>query len=256
MTPVDADGFAQGHVSHEDLVRPGEKTAAFERTMQVVHAGIASERWYEALHTLSDFYSNGEFSEQERRELLDLLDQLAGKVIYSNEHLMDTPYVVRRRDTLMDIAERYNVPSQLLANINGITNPEVLVPGTQLKVVPGPFRAELDLSREELTLFVGSLYAGRFPIAVGPDFALRPGQYRVNDKRPGRTYWASNGRPVPANDPSNPYGGVWLDLDGDLCLHGRPQTGDLRLACISLSPGDANDVYGILSRGSRVSIRR
>ena len=75
--------------------------------------------------------------------------------------------MVRRNESLDEIAERYNVPLELLQKINGIDNPEVLVPGTELKVVTGPFRANMDLPGQELTLFLNGLYAGRFPITIG-----------------------------------------------------------------------------------------
>ena len=48
-----------------------------------------------------------------------------------------------------------------------------------------------------------------------------------------------------------------IDLGGDVCIHGSPNAdADARLGCISLSPADANDLYGILSKGSAIVIRR
>ncbi len=61
-------------------------------------------------------------------------------MIYSREHLLEVPYEVRLKETLFDVASRCRVPYYLLANINGVSDPQVLVPGTQLKIVPGPFR--------------------------------------------------------------------------------------------------------------------
>lgn len=228
----------------------------FARVMQAAEAKIREEKWYEALFTLSLHYGSPDLTPDEHRQLLDLLDPLAAKVIYSTEHLIEPAYEVRRGETLADIAQRYNVAWQLLANINGIKDPQVLLPGTKLKVVPGPFRAEVDLTRKELTLFAGRLYAGRFPITVGNDPSPRPGEYQVNDKQPGRTYYAGDGRTIAAGDPENPYGQVWIDLGGDLCIHGGSEKGESRLGCISLSPIDANDVFGILCKGSGVVIRR
>ena len=228
----------------------------FARVMQAAEAKIREEKWYEALFTLSLQYGSPDLSDEENRQLLDLLDPLAGKVIYSTEDLIEPPYEVRRGETLADIAQRYNVAWQLLANINGIKDPQVLLPGTKLKVVPGPFRAQVDLTRKELTLFAARLYAGRFPITVGNDPSPRPGEFQVNDKQPGRTYYAGDGRTIAVGDPNNPYGQVWIDLGGDVCIHGGSEKGDPRLGCISLSPIDANDVFGILSKGSGVVIRR
>jgi lipoprotein-anchoring transpeptidase ErfK/SrfK len=134
----------------------------------------------------------------------------------------------------------------------------VLVPGTQLKVVPGPFRADVNLATSELTLFLGEMYAGRFPFALGTE-PPQPGSYKVQDKQANRTYYAADGRTIPANDPANPYGGAWIDLGHEASIHGSAIASAApaaALGCISLSPQDARDVFGILSVGSDVVIRR
>jgi lipoprotein-anchoring transpeptidase ErfK/SrfK len=236
---------------------PSARRTGFARVMQSAQSKIDDGQWYEALFTLSLQCNSPDMSAEERTRLLDLLDPLAAKVVYSNEHLIEPAYEVRRGDTLASIAQRYNVPWQLLANVNHLDNPETLAPGTQLKVIPGPFRAEVDVNGKELTLFVGRLYAGRFPISVGNDPSPAAGEYRVNDKQPGHAYYASDGRTIPAEDPHNPYGQIWIDLGGDVCIHGSAgNTGDSGMGCISLSPTDANDLFGILSQGSSVVIRR
>lgn len=232
-------------------------TNTFERVMQAVRNQLAEEQWYEALLRLSARLEVQGLTSAEREQLLGLLDPLAGKVIYSTEHLIQSGYTVERGESLFAVADRHRVPWELLANINGIENPEVLLPGTQLKVVPGPFRAEVSIGRNELTLFAGKLYAGRFPITVGNDPLPQPGDYEVKDKQPGRTYYAGDGRTVASDDPSNPYGRVWIDLGGDVCIHGSSEQGITNSSgCISLSPVDATDVYGILSKGSKVTIWR
>ena len=229
----------------------------FQAAMDSVHTKIEAEAWYDALVKLSSHYSDTNLRADEFSQVIDLLDPLAGKVIYSTEHLIEPAYQPQAGDTLMNIADRYEVPWQLLANINGIENPETLLAGRELKVVRGPFRAEVSLSRNELTLFVGKLYAGRFSISVGSDPAPLPGQYQINDKQPGRTYYAGNGQTIPIDDPNNPYGRVWLDLGNNLCIHGSsPNGASPGQGCIALTARDAGDIYGILSKGSGVLIVR
>jgi len=146
---------------------------------------------------------------------------------------------------------------ELLQKINAIDTPNVLVPGTTLKVVRGPFRAEVNVQAQELTLFLNELYAGRFPITVGRDPAPVMGEFQVRDKRENPDYFSMEGRKIPAGNPANPFGGVWLDLGREVCIHGSPLGGaDAERGCISLSPQDADDVYGILSIGSTVRILR
>jgi lipoprotein-anchoring transpeptidase ErfK/SrfK len=240
------------------LEQPAARTSPFHSALQSAIAKVEDSQWYDALWTLSLFCNSPDLTPQQQQQLLDWLDPLAAKVIYSTEHLIEPGYTVQRGDTFPEIAARYDVPWQLLANINGVQNPNLLTGGTILKVVRGPFRAEVNLSRNELTLFAGKLYAGRFPITIGNDPAPKPGEYAVVAKQPGRTYYAGNGRTIPVDDPSNPYGKVWIDLGHDLSIHGSPQAGALAdgQGCISLSPLDANDVFAILSQGSTVAIRR
>lgn len=230
---------------------------AYQNARRLALSQIEDEDYGAALATLSAFFRSPDLTAEEHRELLDLLDPLAGRVVYSREHLLERPYTVRRNETLAEIAAQYQVPAELLQRINGIENPDVLLPGSELKVVPGPFRADVDLEAQELTLFLDRLYAGRFPITLGSDPAPMEGRFQVREKRPGKTFFSLDGRTIPVESPANPFGNAWLDLGSEVCIHGSPiDGGDSRRGCISLSPRDASDVYGILSVGSQVRILR
>jgi hypothetical protein len=229
-----------------------------QRDWQTAEQLVADGKFKAALATLSPYYVQAGLAAEQRTALIAWLDALAGKVIYSPEHFLAAPHQVRRDETLFTIADRYDVPWRLLANINGraVSDPMVLVPGTELKVVPGKFRADVNLASGELTLFLNELYAGRFPFTVG-DQPPPPGEYKVVDKQQQRTYYGLDSRVIPANDPSNPYGGWWISLGGEVAIHGSPASAATQtLGCVSLSPQDAQDVYGILSLGSSVTIRR
>ena len=190
------------------------------------------------------------------------LDALAGKVIYSTENLLDPqPYIVKPQETLQTISRDWRVPPQLVYNINRqkIANPEMLIPGTELKMVKGPFRAEISLAKKEMTLFLGDMYAGRFNVELGQDVALAEGTYKVEAKSlEGRAYQDAVGKMIPANDANNPYGRFWMDLGNQVCIHGKsanPVNNDQR-GCISVSQRDVADVFGILSYNSPVKIMR
>ncbi len=253
---------------HEDVVaRPtGSSTPTegrqggsqvYQRAIKLAKAQIANSEYHAALSTLSVWYKSPDLTPDQHRELLDLLDPLAGRVVYSREHITELPYKVRRNEKLADVAAQYNVPVQLLQKINGIDNPDVLLPGSELKVLRGPFEAEVDLKGQELTVFLDGLYAGRFPISVGSDPQPLGGEFEVRDKQLDKAYFAMDGRMIPADSPANPFGRVWLDLGREVCIHGSPLGGaEQQRGCISLSPRDADDVYSILSVGSRVRILR
>ncbi|MGB7345888.1 MAG: L,D-transpeptidase family protein [Pirellulaceae bacterium] len=217
----------------------------------------ANDQLREALATLSVFYGTPNLPAAQRGALLTRLDPLAREVIYSPRHLLEKPHRVGSNETLMEISEQYQVPWQLLANINGIKDPLVITPGTELKVVKGPFTAQVDLAKRELTVFLDDLYAGRFPIAVGSDPAPQPGTFSVQDKQSQRTFYDRSGSQIAAGDPANPYGNAWIDLGSQLCIHGSPDpVNPTTKGCISLAANFADDLFGILSQGSPVIIRR
>ncbi|WP_231615832.1 L,D-transpeptidase family protein [Novipirellula artificiosorum] len=236
---------------------PSKPNLGLTNAIRTADQQYASDQRKEALTTLSLFYNTPDLSVSERSELLGRLDPLAAEVIYSKRHLLEQAYRVGHHETLMQIAVRYEVPWQLLANINGIEDPITVLPGTELKVVRGPFRAEVNLSSKELTLFLGDLYAGRFPIAIGNDPSPKPGTFTVQDKQSERTYYGASGGTIPSGNPNNPYGNLWLDLGSQLCIHGSPYaTKPSEQGCISVAADYADDLYGILTQGSSVTIRR
>lgn len=213
----------------------------------------------EALAALSPFAASPHLTPEDRRQVLTWLDALAGKVIYGPEHYLSPPFkVTNRGQTLYDVSSACKVPVQVLQNINSqtVSDPSVLLPGTELKVIPGPFRADVSLAAGEMTLYVGELYAGRFAFTVG-DERPQPGAYRVLQKQKDRTYISRDGRQIAGGDPANPYGNCWIDLGKDVSLHGSGLSNGQgpALGCLSFSPQDAQDLYGILGLQSEVVIK-
>lgn len=252
-----AGGTSTGGMSPEASRQANR--AAFQRSWSEARELVENGKFAPALAILTAYYNHADLTSVEQQQLQKTLDSLAGRVIYSTEHYLEEKHVVRADETLMDIAAKYNVQWQLLQNINGVRDPYALVPKTQLKVVRGPFRAELSLQTSHLTLFVDKYYAGRFPVTIGSEPLPPPGQYTIRDKREGKEYFPPGGRTIPAGHPANPYGQHWIDLGGEVCLHGsadpeKPVPAEA--GCISLAPRDAADVYGILSLGSTVTILR
>ncbi len=211
----------------------------------------------DALQMLSQYYDSPELTSAEHSDLVDLLDALSREVIYSPRHLADPAYTVVPGDTLESLAEKHQITPELLAAINRLGTSKALVSGSQVKTLPGPFRSIVSIGRQELTLFMGDLYAGRFPISLGKDPTPVEGNFEVVSRSRDRTYYGTGGKILDANDNRNPYGGYWLDLGKELCIHGTPEMGSEELrdaGCISLAPLDAADVYNILGQGSQVSI--
>ncbi len=185
---------------------------------------------------------------------------MAGTVVYSTQNVLEPPYEVQPGERLEMIGEKYQVPWQLLAKINGIDDPAALQPGERLKVVRGPFHAEIHLERRELVLLTAdNLYAGRFRIGVGSEHPPQEGTFAVSEKVENPVYYGRE-RAIGAEDPNNPLGERWIGLGKQMSIHGtnNPESiGRTDLpGSISLTEQDVEDVFDILSLGSRVTIRR
>ncbi len=249
----------RGH-SHHDTEQ------GFQRLMDEVYRKLDAGRLAEAHRELSRLYRDPGLTAQQARQVVELLDQLAGTVIFSRQSLLEPPYVVRPGDTLQSIADQYDVPPELIANINGIRDPRGVQPGQELKVVRGPFYAMLHLGDYELSLMLGDLYAGRFRVGLGREQPELEGNYIVTYKGAGPTYYGADGVTIEAHDPRNPLGHLWIGLGkgyeqpAHIGIHGTNDPQNIGRAAprchIALDRRDIEDVYGILSIGSRVIIRR
>lgn len=217
----------------------------------------------QALLLLSDWYGDPSLTAAESQEVETLLGQLAGSVIYEGPpaHRLEKPYLVQAGDTLDGVAAKYNVPPQLLAKINGVAEAAALQPGQELKVVRGPFSAVIELGKRRMTLMLDRRYAGQFDIEIDPDTSIEEGQWKVDQKlltpaSPGlytQTQSTGEDRSLLLANPASTSGQAAI-------LRGPGATDALsaepRGRVIRLKTGDVNDIYDILSEGSRVTIRR
>ncbi|NLF09571.1 MAG: L,D-transpeptidase family protein [Pirellulaceae bacterium] len=249
----------------DDLLR--DKFAAF---MEEVQRSLKLGKLAEAHQALSMLYTRPDLPEEQARQIVGLLDQLAGTVIYSREHYLEPAYRARGGETIEQIARQHQVPWQLLARINGLMPPDApnddrtkdqpLPDGMELKVVRGPFDAIVNLEKRELTLMLQDRYAGRFAIGVGRDHTNIEGIYTVEDKILNPVYNGPGGISIPPDDPRNPLGKAWIGLSAQVGIHGAADPRDLgrddNQGSICVAPRDIQDLFGILSIGSRVKVTR
>ncbi len=215
--------------------------ASIDAIWPVVEQKVTAGDFRGALETLTPLHGQVSSSDPSRVRLNEWLDALAGKVIYSVEHHLDpVPYIVKSGDTLDSIAQAWSVPAQLVYNVNQqkIPNPIELTPGTELKQVRGPFHAVVHAGQQELTLYVNSLYAGRFPLATA-SAGLASGNWQIADKKE-------------AGHTCGPYC-LQLNQPG-LALHAADAASSTSSG-IAFHSADAKDLFNILTVGSTVSIR-
>jgi hypothetical protein len=210
---------------------------------------------------LSKWHGNESLSPTDTEKVETLLSQLAGTLIYSTEHQLEPARVVKPGETLETIAKEYNVPSQLLAKINGIQSPGPLKPGQQLKVVRGPFSAVIDVRHNELTLMVEDRYAGKFRVTVPQGITLTDGQWLVDQKLAGTASPSAYATtPIPADRSIILRSATATATAGAATLVIASHDSPIRVApnvpSLRVSPQDAEELSDILSVGSRVVVRK
>ncbi len=232
----------------DDASKAAGSQESFAAAMDSAKGMLGEGKLVEALRKLTKWYGNPQLNADESRQLMDLLGQLAGTVVYSRQHLLQPPYKVQPGDKLETIAAQYNVPWQLLAKINGIEDPNRLSPGEELKVVRGPFAAIVDLDKRQLTLIVDDCYAGRFNLVGVGDLArnIEGRSFDVGEKMLHGPVSGLESSPIHH----------WVRLGNETWIVGTSDPATLHPAGLNLNSRDAEDVYDILSVGSRVVVRR
>jgi hypothetical protein len=271
LSPPPEGAATGGSASPPDKATDDLLQRQFADVMDGVRKKLDEGKLAEAQMALSILYVNPNLPAEQAKQITELLDRLAGTVIYSRQCYLEPPYAVQPGDTIERVAQKYKVPWQLLARINGLMPPgapnsdeatkdQPLPVGKELKVVQGPFDAVVQLNKRQLTLMVQNRYAGRFSIGVGRDQPKLDGQYSVGEKKLNPTYYGPDGITIGPNDPKNPLGGAWIGLTDRIGIHGAadPQNvgRDDNRGAICVGDRDLQDLYGILSVGSRVTILR
>jgi len=232
-------------------------SAAFTTAWADAHEKLAAGRYAEALAALSIWHDDPSLGLEESQRLEDLLGQLAGTVIYSQQDLLLPPHVVAAGETLPTVAMPLGISWQLLGKINGVSNPQDLVPGEHLKVLRGPFDAVVSVSRRRVSLQLGSYYAGSFPIVVGRTFLARVGtSIPVAEVRRG----ADRGPLSAAALPPDPAAKPAIVLADGLLIEAAEDPGTASDASPSssllVSVRDFAELLDILGPGSKVLIRQ
>lgn len=223
-------------------------SSAFASAWADAHDKLAAGRYAEALSGLSVWYDDPSLGLEESQRLEDLLGQLAGTVIYSQQDLLLAPHVVASGETLDAVAAPLGVSCQLLAKINGVEDPARLVPGEHLKVIRGPFDAVVSISRRRLSLQLAGNYAGSFPVLVGRQFLGRVGgSLPVTEvARAGAAGTASLRRSVVLAE------GLVIEAADDPAV----VSDNVPPSSLIVSVRDLDELLDILGPGSRVLVRQ
>ena len=236
--------------------QPAVLTADTAARLRRIQEFLAADQILEAHQELSDIY----WKHPEHRTLIqERIDETAAIIFTTPERQFAEPHFVDYGETLGSIAKKYDVPWQYLARLNRV-DPDDLQAGQQLKVVRGPFGAVVDLEDFCLTVHAHGWYVHCYPIGIGADNGTPIGEFRIEEKLENPTWYNPDGGVVDADDPENPLGEFWLGLGNHIGIHGTIDPDSIGQAvsrgCIHLDDQNVEEVFSLLTVGSKVLIRR
>lgn len=248
----------------DDIASRSEDAVA---SVQIIPAELASQlrdidilyrdqRVAEAHAALSSLYWK---KPQFRSLIKSRLEHTASLIFATADQHFEQPYDVQFGDTLGSIAAQYHLSWNYLARLNR-TSPEKLQAGQQLKVITGPFSAVVDLDDFAMTIHAHGWFLHRYQIGIGKDNKTPIGEFTVQEKLENPTWYNPDGGQVDADDPSNPLGEYWLGLGDHIGIHGTIDPESIGASksrgCIHLADPDIEEVFHLLTTGSKVTIRR
>lgn len=169
-------------------------------------------------------------------------------------------YIIKTGDTLGKVAKANKISPELIASINSITDPNRIRAGQSIKVIRGPFTADVDTKSYTMGIYLGSTYVKQFPVGLGQDSSTPRGLWRVTTKLMNPTYYPPRGgQIIAADDPDNPLGERWIGLQGiageamgqlRYGVHGTNEPESIgrsqSLGCIRMHNVDVESIYTYL----------
>lgn len=236
--------------------QPAVLTAEIAARLRRIEEFMEADQILEAHQEMSDIYWK---HPEHRQKIQKQIDETAAIIFTTPERQFAEPHFVDYGETLGSIAKKYDVPWQYLARVNRV-DPDDLQAGQKLKVVQGPFGAVVDLQDFCLTVHAHGWYVHCYQIGIGADNGTPTGEFKVEEKLENPTWYNPDGGVVDADDPENPLGEFWLGLGNHIGIHGTIDPDSIGQAvsrgCIHLDDQDIEEVFALLTVGSRVLIRR
>ena len=235
-----------------------------------------------ARSVLNDALVSGRLSPSDSDAAKRMLAEINQTVVFSPKlasgDAFASSYTVKSGELLRSIADRFDVPWELLARLNNMPDPRKLRAGQSLKVVTGPFHAVVSKRRYTMDVYLGSpgergsLYVRSFDVGLGADDSTPTGSWIVetHKKIKNPTYFSPRGEGViAADDPKNPLGERWIGLTGidgqavgkqSYGIHGTIEPDSIgkqaSMGCIRMRNEDVELMFDMMTEGKSVVVVR
>ncbi|MCC6360947.1 MAG: L,D-transpeptidase family protein [Phycisphaerales bacterium] len=244
---------------------PGEFETGVQAALEQYRAG----KRVEARTSLNEMLLHAN-SAEERTTLRRHLERIADEMIWSRERIEGDPlvdvYVVKPGDKLANIAKPYDVPYELILQLNGMSDPTKIRANQKLKILRGPFHARVYKSDFRLDLYAQDTFVKSFRVGLGGENPTPVGEWIVRTRMRNPTYFPSESakdkRVIPPNDPANPLGGFWVSLEGTtgdavgqvgFGIHGTNEPESIgkaaSLGCVRMINEEVEIVFRVLMEG-------
>jgi hypothetical protein len=138
-------------------------------------------------------------------------------------------------------------------NKRGNLDPKRLVAGETLLLPLEELVVHVEVERRLLVLFLGDVFVKEFRVGVGkPETPTPRGEFTVGKKQENPDWYPSGRGRVPAGDPRNELGSVWIHIQNEQYptgygIHGTNHAETIGSACsegcVRLANEDASEVY-------------
>lgn len=219
-------------------------------------------------------------SNMDRDLARDQLTSIAQLLTFSPTVMEDDPlvmrYTVRSGDSLSKIAAQNDLQTdwRFIARVNKINDPRRIRVGQTLKLVKGPFHAEISKSNYRLDLWAelptdaggGRVFIASFPVGLGEFNSTPNGTWKVrSNSRLINPPWTNprTGEYFSADNPENPIGERWIGLQGTdqntsvisgIGIHGTIAPSSIgtqsSMGCIRMHDQDVRVLYELLAESS------
>jgi LysM repeat protein len=234
-----------------------------------------------ARHLLTAALQSSQLADADATGIKQQVSQINETVLFSSRRFADDEfggtYTVKPGDRLTSIAAQYQVTWDLLASLNGISDPKRMKAGQTLKVIRGPFHALVHKRRFTLELYLGappgetgSVFVTSFPVGLGKDDSTPTGTWMVQPSGKLRKpkFWGAPGLPPrEGDDPENPLGPFWIGLSGTdghavgkigYGIHGTSEPDSIgkqsSLGCIRMHNEDVARVFQLLVESKSIVV--
>lgn len=278
-TPAGAGIAAPG--AHANLAGPAAAPAVpAGQLVQQSIAMIATDP-VRARTELTRLLDSNTLSAAERAAAYQGINTLAEQLLFSPRIVpgdtVSQSYVVKKGDSLARIAKRenLNVDWRFVQRINAMSSERALRPDMRLKLVYGPFHAEVVKADFRFNIYSGQgadrVMVASLPCGLGEydgtpvgTFKVRAGSKNINPEwRNPRT-----GEYFGADDPKNPIGERWIGIMGatpetarftGFGIHGTVDPTSIgrnaSMGCVRLGDAEVQVAYELIGDDSTVVIR-